>query len=82
MMSASYYIIDSLLLLSIYCQYVLLINKEQSTFDITFTVLAVRRNTMLFYIYMVVIFITLDGLYFWYNLAKYSFQRLMQAAFG
>lgn len=30
----------------------------------------------------IVIFITLDGLYFWYNLAKYSFQRLMQAAFG
>ena len=52
MMSASYYIIDSLLLLSIYCQYALLINKEQSTFAITFTVLAVRRDTMLFYIYI------------------------------
>ena len=50
MMSASYYIIDSLLLLSIYCQYVLLINEQESIFDITFTVLAVRQNTMFFHV--------------------------------
>ena len=37
MMSAGYYVIDSLLLLSIYCQYVLLINEQESIFDITFT---------------------------------------------
>ena len=58
MMSADYYVIDSLLLLSIYCQYVLLINEQESILDITFTVLAVRQNTMFFHIYIVVIFIT------------------------